>query len=383
MTGREGIKMAIAPDNYPALLAILLGLAWLGFWSERNPIACRIPGVVWILGGGTLLSNFGFIPHASPLYGAIGGYIMPIAIPLLLYKATFGKILGESGRVLPLFFIGAIGVCLGALIAAHLPGVGPHAPHVAATYAAAWIGGMTDMVAMAEITGLPKDEFAVAVSASAPVSIIGLMILVSLPNIPIVRRLIPSPIADVQSGPQEAGSESAKPELNVAHMAGGLALSAAICWAALALTRITGHENYSLFVVTLITVVLANIAPGPMRALKGDFELGMFIMYLFFAMIGAGTDMTAFLTAAPIYFVLGLVVILVHIVVVLVAARLLRADLAEAVIGSGANIVGAAAAAGIATSKGWKSLVTPAIATGMLGKAIANFFGVAVFHLLS
>ncbi|WP_160296878.1 DUF819 family protein [Sphingomonas sp. ERG5] len=375
--------MAIAPDNYPALLAILLGLAWLGFWSERHPIACRIPGVVWILGGGTLLSNFGLIPHASPLYGAIGGYVMPIAIPLLLYKATFAKILGESGRVLPLFFIGAIGVCLGALIAAQLPGLGGHGPQVAATYAAAWIGGMTDMVAMAEITGLPKDEFAVAVSASAPVSIIGLMILVSLPNIPFVRRLIPSPIADGQSGGHESRDEPAAAELNIAHMAGGLALSAAICWAALALTRITGHENYSLFVVTLITVVLANIVPGPMRALKGDFELGMFIMYLFFAMIGASTDMTAFLTAAPIYFVLGLVVILVHILVVLVAARLLRADLAEAIIGSGANIVGAAAAAGIATSKGWKSLVTPAIATGMLGKAIANFFGVAVFHLLS
>lgn len=78
----------------------------------------------------------------------------------------------------------------------------------------------------------------------------------------------------------------------------------------------------------------------------------MFIMYLFFAMIGAGADMTAFLVTAPIYFVLGLVVILVHVAVVLVAARLLRADLAEAIIGSGANIVGAAAAAGIATSKG-------------------------------
>jgi uncharacterized membrane protein len=119
-----------------------------------------------------------------------------------------------------------------------------------------------------------------------------------------------------------------------------------------------------------------------MRALKGDFELGMFVMYIFFAMIGATTDMTAFVTSAPVYFVFGLIIILVHVAVVLAAARLLRPDLAEAIIGSGANIVGAAAAAGIATSKGWKSLVTPAIATGMLGKAIANFFGVAVFQLL-
>jgi uncharacterized membrane protein len=375
--------MAIAPDNYPALLTILLGLVWLGFWSERHPIACKIPGVVWILGGGTLLSNCGIIPHDSPLYGVISAYIMPIAIPLLLFKATFAKILGESGRVLPLFFIGAFGVCLGAAVGALIPGLGVHGPHVAVTYAAAWIGGMTDMVAMAEIVGLPKDQFAVAVSASAPVSIIGLMILVSLPNIPFIRRLIPSPITDAQARDGKSTEREAPVELNVAHMVGSLALSAGICWLALMIARLTGHENYGLFIVTLITVLIANVIPGPMRAIKGDFEVGMVIMYLYFAMIGAGTDMTAFLTTAPIYFVLGMVIILVHITVVLIAARLLRADLAEAVIGSGANIVGAAAAAGIANSKGWKSLVTPAIATGMLGKAIANFFGVAMFQFLS
>ncbi|MCJ8158706.1 DUF819 domain-containing protein [Sphingomonas sp. LaA6.9] len=373
----------IAPDNFAALLAIVFGLAWLGFWSERNRIARKLPGVVWILAGAALLSNLRVIPHNSPLYDFIGGYVMPIAIPLLLYKATFAKILGESGRVLPLFFIGAVGVCAGAIIGCQLLDLGQFGPHIAATYAAAWIGGMTDMVAMAEITNLPADTFAVAVSASAPVSVIGLMILVSLPNMAFVRRRIPSPIIDAQSGDTQATDDGVVAQLNLAHMAGALALSAAICWAGNWLAATAGHHNYGLFVITLITVLIANVFPGPMRALKGDFELGMFAMYLFFAVIGAGTDVTAFLTSAPVYFVFGLIIILVHIAIVLLATRLLKSDLAEGIIGSGANIVGAAAAAGIATSKEWKSLVTPAIATGMLGKAIANFFGVAVFRLLS
>lgn len=87
---------------------------------------------------------------------------------------------------------------------------------------------MTDMVAMEEIAGVPKDTSAVAVSASAPVSIIGLMILVSLPNIPFVRRRIPSPIAAGEAAETPDG-EAPTAELNVAHMAGALALSAAIC----------------------------------------------------------------------------------------------------------------------------------------------------------
>ncbi len=371
----------IASDNHVALLTVLLTLVFVGLWSERNRVASKIPAVVWGLGGGVLLSNLELIPHQAPAYDFIGGVVMPIAIPLLLFKATFTRILGESGRVLPLFFIGAVGVCIGAIVADLLIDLGQYGPHIAATYAAAWIGGMTDMVAMAEITDLPPDVFAVAVSASAPVSIIGLMILVSLPNIGLVRRLLPSPIVDAQAE-ATAAVEDVRPEFDLVHISFALALSAAICWASAWIAQATGFGHYSLFIVTLIAVAIANLFPGPMRALKGDFELGMFVMYIFFAMIGATTDMTAFVTSAPVYFVFGLVIILVHVAVVLAAARLLRSDLAEAIIGSGANIVGAAAAAGIATSKGWKSLVTPAIATGMLGKAIANFFGVAVFQLL-
>lgn len=372
----------IASDNHAALLAVLLALVCIGLWSERNRIASKIPAVVWVLGGGVLLSNFGLIPHSAPAYDFIGGVIMPIAIPLLLFKATFTRILGESGRVLPLFFIGAIGVCVGAVIANTLIDLGQYGPHIAATYAAAWIGGMTDMVAMAEITNLPPDVFAVAVSASAPVSIIGLMILVSLPNIAMIRRQLPSPICDAHAE-ENVATEEARPEFDLVHISFALALSAAICWASVWIASATGFGHYSLFIVTLIAVVIANLFPGPMHALKGDFDLGMFIMYVFFAMIGATTDMTAFVTSAPVYFVFGLIIILVHVAIVLVVARLLKSDLAEAIIGSGANIVGAAAAAGIATSKGWKSLVTPAIATGMLGKAIANFFGVAVFQILN
>ncbi len=68
---------------------------------------------------------------------------------------------------------------------------------------------------------------------------------------------------------------------------------------------------------------------------------------------------------------------------VLVAARVFRWDLAEVVIGSAAAIVGPAAGAGIASAKGWRTLITPAISVGILGYVIANFIGVAIYRLLS
>jgi uncharacterized membrane protein len=106
-------------------------------------------------------------------------------------------------------------------------------------------------------------------------------------------------------------------------------------------------------------------------------------MYTFFAMIGAGTDAVAFLKAAPVLFVYCSFMLAVHFVVVLIGGKLFKLDLADVLMGSAAAIVGAAAAAGIASAKGWKTLITPAITVGMFGKVIANFIGIAIVKLLS
>lgn len=380
----------ISPDNYFPLLTVILGLVWFGFWSERHPLLCKVPGVVWILVLGAILSNFGILPFESPLYNIIFGYCLPLAVPLLLFKATFTKIFTESGKILPIFILGAIAVVIGTLVSCAIFDLGEIEPKIAATFAAAWIGGMVNMVALSEMTQLSPSEFSVAVSASAPVAIIGLTILCMMPSIPAIRRLIPSKIIDSQEG-QNLDGPSMHDEnvpFSLPHIMGALAISAAIC--ACSHLLITSGVfpadwnigTYNLFIITLITVVLANIFAGPMNSIKSDFELGMLLMYLFFAAIGATTDAVTFLTKAPIFFAFGLTIILVHLALILLCAKIFKFDQAEMIIGSGANIVGAAAAAGIASSKGWKNLVTPAIATGMLGYAVANFFGLAIYRLL-
>jgi uncharacterized membrane protein len=141
--------------------------------------------------------------------------------------------------------------------------------------------------------------------------------------------------------------------------------------------------TYNLFVITIITVILANVAPRQFARLEGDFALGMLCMYVFFAMIGAGTDALGFLKAAPILFIYCAFMIAVHFIFLLPVARIFKLDLADVIIGSAAAIVGAAAAAGIATAKGWKTLITPGITIGILGYVVANFIGIAIVRWLS
>ena len=66
----------------------------------------------------------------------------------------------------------------------------------------------------------------------------------------------------------------------------------------------------------------------------------------------------------------------------MLGVKLLKIDLAEALVASNACIMGPATAAAIAAGQGWRSLVTPGLLVGVLGYVIANFLGVAVTELL-
>lgn len=373
----------IAPDNVTALAAVIFGLAWLGFWADRHPVARKVSGVPWVLTVALLLSNTRVIPLESPAYGFVGTYLLPLGIPFLLFKANFRTVFTQGGWVLPCFGIACVGVSLGAILGFHIFDLGEEGAKIAGTYAGAFIGGVSDFVAISQAVNMTPQTFSVSLGASAPAAIVGLMILVSIPSIGFIRRNIPSRIMDQAIAAEAQKKEEEFPRLRLDHIAAAIAISFAICAVSALICKRWGLEHYNLFVVTLITVALANLAPRQFARLEGDFPLGMLCMYAFFAVIGAGTNAVSFLQAAPILFVYCTFMLCVHFVVVLVFAKLFRMDLADALMGSAAAIVGAAAAAGIASAKGWRTLVTPAIAVGMFGKVIANFIGLAIVKWLS
>jgi len=73
----------------------------------------------------------------------------------------------------------------------------------------------------------------------------------------------------------------------------------------------------------------------------------------------------------------------VHLAFVLTATKLLKLDLAEALVASNAVALGPATAAAQAAGQGWQPLVTPGVMLGVLGYASANFIGVAMAGWLS
>ena len=130
----------IASDNVLALGTVLFALAWFGFWMDTNSIGKKTSGVIWILWVAMALSNTNIIPLQAPTYDFVGGTLVPLAIPLLLFKADLRKIFRESGVVMITFCLASMATVIGAVLGFYLLELGDIGPKVAGVYLAR-IGG--------------------------------------------------------------------------------------------------------------------------------------------------------------------------------------------------------------------------------------------------
>ena len=380
--------LAIPGDNVVAVCAVVFSLAWFGFWVDTRAIGRRISGVVWVLCAGMLLSNLGIVPFTSTVYDFVGSTLVPLAIPLLLFKSDMRRIFRESGKVMVLFCVASVATVTGAVLGFIVFDLGAIGAKVAGVYSGGFIGGAVNFLAVSQVVEMTTDEFSTAISASSIVSILALMLLLAIPSLKWITRHFSSFTgASAAAGGKdvlavEQGTEKVS-AFRLTHLCGALALSFAICAVSGYLAELWSLSQYTFLFITALTLVVANALPTMMAALEGEFEAGLLLMYLFFAVVGVGTDMSAFLGSAIVLFLYGMFIIVVHLALTLALARLLKFNLEETVVASGAALVGPAVTAAIATSRGWRQLVTPGIMCGIFGYAIATFIGVTVTGFLS
>lgn len=373
----------IDPDQTFALSAAIMVIVAFGFWAESQRWGQQLGGPLILLAVSMTASNLGIIPYSAPLYGTIAGVLVPMAIPLLLLRADLRTIIAESGPMLIAFLLAAGATIAGALIAAQLIDMGPLHSEIVGTITSSYIGGSLNFVATAEAVGIKDSSIYVAsLSADAVGAVIFLVMLMLMPTIGFIRRAMPSKFIDQDLGALAAeaeapATEEAKP-FRLAAAANGLALSLVICAVSSGLASILQAHAFYVLIVTALSLVVANLAKPVVRRVESEFELGTLFMYVFFAVIGAGANISEVLGAALPIIMFITVMVLIHLCVLVLIGKLMKLDLAEVLVASNACILGPAPAAALAASKGWQPLVAPGILVGMLGYAIATFIGVAI-----
>lgn len=382
----------VPADNVFAIIGILFVVVWASLYLEgRFAWARTLSAALIALVGGLVLSNGGILPFASPAYDFVNDHFILVAIPLLLFKADLRVILKQGGRVLAGFVVSAAGVVAGAGIAFALIEV-PESARYAGMLVGGYTGGSLNFVAVSQAVGM--DDPALGTAALAAESLAGvsyLFVLAVLPTVAAIRRWLPlrGPETEPVAGPAEGGAgtedDAAKgpgPDW-IAHVAAALGMSLLVCAAGVWLAGALGRPRFAVLAVTALAVLLANVAPRRMARLKGDLQLGMLLLYVFFVVYAAGADIRSLLGAAALMLSYAFVVILVQTMVSAAGARLFRFSYAEMLIASNACVLGPPTAAALAAGRGWHGLVTPGILTGVFGYVVGNFLGVSVFAWLS
>jgi uncharacterized membrane protein len=374
----------ISSDQHWALWAILFIAAAFGLWAERTKIGSRLSAVIVTILGTFLLSNLSIIPTDAPSYDIVWSYLVPIAIPLLLFKANLRRIIKEAGPTLLAFTFGTIGTVLGTVIAFNIIPLGIEGWKLAGIFCSTYIGGSMNFVASAEALQMKSGELLTAgVAADNLMMTVYFIILFAIPTIGFFVKRFRTHHEDNKDEINNGIEETEKEEkIDILDMAKSLAITISICAVGFALSELIAIKGTGILIITAIIIVIATVFPKQLGSIKGADKIGTLLMQVFFAAIGASANVIVVLKFGPILFLFAAVILTVHLSFLLFAGKLFKLDLAEIVIASNANMGGPTTAAAMAVARKWKALVIPAILCGTLGYAIATFIGVAVGYWL-
>ena len=374
----------ISANQHWILWAILLSVSAFSIWAEKTNIGKKLSGVVIAILGTFILSNLSIIPSSAGSYDIVWSYLVPLAIPLLLFRANLKKIFKETGPTLIAFFSGGIGTVIGTIVAFFLIPLGENGWKIASIFSATYVGGSMNYVAAAEAVNLDSaDLIAAGIAADNLVMAAYFLILFALPSVKFLQTKFPN---HHQTNAKKFETQNVEiissTKIDGLNIAISLAIASSICAIGFTLADIINIDGMGILIITLISVLAATLFPNLMNNLSGAEIIGTYLMQIFFAAIGASANIKVVMDYGPILFLFAATILFIHLLFLLAAGKLFKLDLAEIVIASNANMGGPTTAAAMATARNWNELVIPAILCGTLGYSIATFVGVGLGYWL-
>ncbi|UYG97333.1 DUF819 domain-containing protein [Cytobacillus firmus] len=395
----------IKADDYVTLWGIIVVWASASIYLEqRYRWAAKISGAIVALIGAIILSNTGIIPTASPVYDAVWTFIIPLAIPLLLFHVNIKRIWQESGRLLIIFLISSIGTVAGVIISFFL--LKDHIPvldKLGAMLSASYIGGGVNFAAMAAKFETPGEMVSAAVVADNLMMAIYFVVLMMVPAIGFFRSRYKTPHVDQvesrsigEEGKTLAESFWKRKDISLKDIALSVGTAFLLVIIAFKIAEfldkaIPSGDEVSFFInlvnglfgdkylmLTTLAFLALAMFPRYFESINGSQEIGTFLIYLFFVVIGIPASIPLIIENAPLLLVFVFIIVVVNLAVSLTAGKLLKYDLEEILLASNANVGGPTTAAAMAIAKGWKDLIGPILVVGTLGYIIGNYVGTAL-----
>ena len=252
-----------------------------------------IAAVIAILGA-IAASNLRIIPHSAPAFDFVFDYFVPVLIPLFLFKANLRHMLFETTRMTGAFLIAALGTVAGVVLAVSILDLGGLAPSadidpalreagIAGLFASTYIGGSVNYAALGEITGLRSDAsfFSAATATDNLFSAVFLSVLALLPGWRILATRFPVHEQDADTA--ESTTQQQGEPITAASLTLAAATAIGFVAAGDTITAWLGVSSLRYAVITTLVVISATAFPHWMDRLRGGFEMGVGLAFVFFA----------------------------------------------------------------------------------------------------
>lgn len=372
-------------DNDAVILGLLMGILGLVFYTSASdyPILKRIyrvvPTVLLCYFIPSLLNTFGVISgESSGLYFVASRYLLPTSLVLLTLSIDLKSILKLGPKALIMFLSGTLGIVLGGPIALlivsfFVPSImdgagGDEIWRGLATIAGSWIGGSANQTSMLEVFGASPALFSQMIAVDVIVANIWMAVLLYWAAKPeIIDRYFKadsSAINELQQKVEQYRKGILKIPtlgdtmaiLGIGFVVTGLAHLAGDAFAPYIRINYPQLVQYSLdntffWIVIVATTGGLILSFTPVRKLEGvgASRLGSVLLYVLVATIGMQMDLYSILEN-PLFFLIGMVWMLIHVIIMLGIAYLIKAPFFFVAVGSQANVGGAASAPIVASA---------------------------------
>ena len=349
------------------------------------------------LGGAALLvilftaviANFKFIPSASnsiELYDIIFKYIAPISIFYLLLNVNITSIKKAGLPMVGLFVLGSIATTIGILISWFLLSpqeiLGDDGKIIAGMLTGTYTGGSVNFNAIALEYGFQKKGFLYAGTIAVDNVVTAIWIMVTLAIPMFFNKIWNSNVkfkTKVDLNTEEANNND---KIDSKSLAWLIFLGIGVYYISDIIS-----ENLikipSILILTTIGILLAQTKF--ISNIKGSQTLGLYLVYLFLAVIGAYCELSAVSQLQEVgatLLIFTSLAVLIHGLVFIFIGGLFYRDWEMISIASQANIGGGASAIALAESFDRKELILPAILVGSLGNALGTYLGFLVVYIL-
>ena len=140
------------------------------------------------------------------------------------------------------------------------------------------------------------------------------------------------------------------------------------------------HEAFVIIGISTLGIALSFV--GPIRRLRGSYELGQYLVMVFCVAIGSTAELSQLLSAGLPYMVYVGVVMFGALALHIGLCALFRIDADTTIITGTAAIYGPAFIGAVAGALKNREVVVSGITAGLVGIALGNYMGLALAYLL-